>query len=99
LQSEKILLEQKERYESIFNATSDSILIYDEDGFIAEANPSACRIFGYEYDELIHMHVKALFQDPEDFNELREIALSGREFSGTHTRIRKDGSLFQVKLV
>jgi PAS domain S-box-containing protein len=91
------LLEQKDQYHSIFNATFDSMIIYDENGLIAEANPSACRIFGYSYDELIGQHAGLLFKKTEDFNILKELALSGRQYSGVNTRIRKDGSEFEAE--
>ncbi|MEI6945805.1 PAS domain S-box protein [Paraflavisolibacter sp. H34] len=94
--TERKLLEQKEQYLSIFNATSDSIIIYDENGYIAEANPAACQIFGYAYGELIGIHASRLFHNPSDFQVLKEIAFSGRQYAGTNTRIRKDGNLFEA---
>lgn len=97
-QVEKTLLEQKEQYQSIFNATSDSIIIYDEDGIIGEANPGACQMFGYNYSELIGKFANALFQKPQDFYALKEIALSGRHYSGRHTILKKDGRPFEVDL-
>lgn len=96
-QIERTLMEQKEQYLSIFNAASDSIIIYDENGIIAEANPSACRIFGYGYDELIGSHAGRLFRNPQDFEALKEIALSGRQYSGTSIRIKKDGTAFEAE--
>jgi len=87
---------QTERYESIFNATSDSIIIYNDEGYIVEANASASKIFGYSYDELIGMHVSKLYLHPQDFIQLREKALRGEKYSGAHTRIRKDGSRVEV---
>ncbi|HEY0066984.1 MAG TPA: PAS domain S-box protein, partial [Flavisolibacter sp.] len=96
-QIERTLMEQKEQYHSIFNAASDSIIIYDENGTIAEANPSACRIFGYSYDELIGSHAGKLFKNPQDFEALKEIALSGRQYSGTSTRLKKDGTAFEAE--
>ncbi|GAA4336917.1 PAS domain S-box protein [Flaviaesturariibacter amylovorans] len=94
---EQRLVEQKEQYLSIFNATSDSMIIYDENGTIAEANPSACRIFGYAYEELIGKPAALLFENPDDFRVLKEIALSGRQYAGTNRRIRKDGSIFTAE--
>lgn len=94
--TERRLLEQKEQYLSIFNATSEGILIYNENGFIAEANPAACHFMGYAYKELLGMHVSKLFEKPSDFEVLKELAFSGREYSGTNTRIRKDGTRFDV---
>jgi len=95
--TERHLLEQREQYRSIFNATSNSIIIYDENGFIAEANPAASQLFGYPYIELIGLHASRLFKNPEDFTILKEIAFSGREYSGTNTRLKKDGTSFEVE--
>lgn len=95
-QAERKLLEQKEQYQSIFTATSDSLIIYDQDGYIAEANPAASFIFGYSYNELIGLHASKLFLHAEDFQTLKEIAFSGREYFGTHTRVKKDGSFVEV---
>jgi PAS domain S-box-containing protein len=95
--AERKLLEQKEQYESIFNATSDSIIIYNEQGFIVEANPTACRVFGYPYQELIGLHAGKLYLDVKDFEALKEIALSGRQYNGINTRVRKDGSRLEVE--
>jgi len=95
-QTEKKLLEQKEQYESIFNATSESLIIYEENGYIVEANPAATTIFGYSYSELIGLHVSQLFLNPLDFQTLKEIAFSGREYSGTNTRVKKDGTYIDV---
>jgi PAS domain S-box-containing protein len=91
------LTEQKEQYQSIFNATFDSMIIYDESGVIAEANPSACRIFGYEYSEMVGQEASRLFKNPEDFHVLRQIALSGRQYNGVNIRVRKDGSEFEAE--
>jgi PAS domain S-box-containing protein len=95
--NEEKLKEQREQYKSIFNATSDSAIIYDEDGTVVEANPTACQLYGYAYEEMIGLSASKFFKHPEDFNALKEIALSGREYSGKHQRIRKDGSLIDVE--
>lgn len=96
-QAEQKLYEQREQYRSIFNATSDSAIIYNADGFIVEANPAACQIFGYTYQEILQVHASQLFKDPKEFDTLKEIALSGREYNGINTRIKKDGSYFDVE--
>jgi PAS domain S-box-containing protein len=91
------LREQREQYKSIFNAVSDSAIIYDEDGTIVEANPTASQLYGYDHDELLGMNASNFFLTPEDFTALKEIALSGREYSGVHKRRRKDGSPIEVE--
>jgi PAS domain S-box-containing protein len=95
--TEESLIEQREQYRSIFNATSESMIIYDENGHIAEVNPAACQIFGYGHNEMIGKHASLLFKDPQDFEALKEIALSGRTYSGVHTRKKKNGVLFDVQ--
>ncbi len=94
--SEARLKEQREQYKSIFNAITDSAIIYNEDGIIVEANPTACQLYGYTYEELIGLNASLFFKTPDDFQALKEIALSGREYAGAHERIRQDGSLISV---
>ena len=95
--NEARLKEQREQYKSIFNAITDSAIIYDEDGTIVEANPTACQLYGYQYEELIGLNASLFFKTPSDFQALKGIALSGREYTGVHERIRKDGSLVSVE--
>ncbi|WP_240163823.1 PAS domain S-box protein [Spirosoma taeanense] len=97
IHNETRLKEQREQYKSIFNAITDSAIIYDEDGTIVEANPTACQLYGYNYEELIGLNASLFFRNPGDFQALKEIALSGREYAGVHDRIRKDGSLISVE--
>jgi PAS domain-containing protein len=48
VEAEQQLREREEQYRSIFEATTDAVLILDlEDGHVAEANPAACRLYGY----------------------------------------------------
>ena len=72
--TEEKLVEQREQYRSIFNATSDSAIIYDENGTIVEVNPTACQMYGYSYNELIGLNASKFFKQPEDFVALKEIA-------------------------
>jgi PAS domain S-box-containing protein len=94
--SEARLKEQREQYKSIFNAITDSAIIYDQDGTIVEANPTASQLYGYPHEELIGLNAGLFFKTPADFQALKEIALSGRDYAGVHERIRQDGSLIWV---
>ncbi len=95
--NEARIKEQREQYKSIFNAITDSAIIYDEDGTIVEANPTACQLYGYTHEELIGLNASLFFKTPGDFQALKEIALSGREYAGVHERIKKDGRLVSVE--
>jgi PAS domain S-box-containing protein len=46
---------------------------------------------------MLGLNASTFFKQPEDFTALKEIAFSGREYSGVHKRIRKDGSLVDVE--
>ncbi|GAB4094290.1 sensor histidine kinase [Flaviaesturariibacter terrae] len=94
---ERNLQEERDQYRAIFDASSDSMIIYNESGIIVEANPSACRIFGYSYEDLIGQPAERLFANPHDFTQLKNTALAGHRYSGRNTRIRRDGSFFDVE--
>ena len=42
-----------ERFEQVFNNSGVGIFIVDKNRIIIEANDAFCKIFGYEYDEII----------------------------------------------
>jgi PAS domain S-box-containing protein len=53
VEAEQQLREREEQYRSIFEATSDGLIISDWNGTIVEVNPAACRMFGYRHEEFI----------------------------------------------
>ena len=60
MQTEQQSHEQAEQYRSIFEATSDALTVFDLDGFIVEANPAACSVYGCTYEELVGLHGSVL---------------------------------------
>jgi PAS domain S-box-containing protein len=100
IRAEERLREKEEQYRSIFEATIDALFITDlEDGHIVEANPAACKIYGYSYDEFIGLPRSALIH-PDRLSLFLEKALSSVKAGGEwHTRgvnLRKDGTAFPV---
>ncbi len=98
--AEMELREREEQYRSIFESTSDALLIFDFDGTIVEANPAACRMYGYSYEELIGLSGKDIVHPDyhrlfEDFR--RQVRASGR-FHTQSVDLRKDGSLINVEV-
>ena len=58
------LEEAKERYQKIFEASNDAILLIDPDeDEIYEANPRACELFGYSHDTLVSLSALEIFPD------------------------------------
>lgn len=87
------------QYHSIFEASSDGMVIYDMAGRVVEANHAACLLHGYAVEEFVG-HPAAKFIHP-DYHDLipRCIALvaAGRQFDAQAIALRKDGSEFRVE--
>src|SRR4051812_22247146 len=102
LRAEAALQEREQRYRSIFEATSDGLIINDlETGLVVEANPAACRMHGYRYEELIGLHPR-VFIHPDDhgaFEEFVRTVRGGGQFRGRARDVRKDGTLLYVEVL
>lgn len=54
----------KKRYQKIFEASNDAILLIDPaEDVIYEANPRACELFGYSHDALVSLSASDIFPD------------------------------------
>lgn len=53
VRAEQALHEEEGRYRAIFEAATDSLLIFDCQGTVIEANPAACALYGYPREELL----------------------------------------------
>ena len=88
------------QYHGIFNSTTDTFLIFDLDGNIVEANPQACKMYGYPYEELITLSGKDLVHP--DYYHLfeqfkRDVQRTG-EFHAESVDIHKDGTSFNIEV-
>ena len=99
---EQQLRGREEQYRSIFESTNDAVFIMDiEDGHIIEANPAACDIYGYSYEEFIGLPPSAVIH-PNQLSTFIEKALpliragGRRHIQGVN--LRKDGSEFPIDL-
>jgi PAS domain S-box-containing protein len=94
------LAEREEQYRSIFESTTDALIIYDMEAMIVEANPAACRLYGYSYDEFVGMSSSAII-DPAYFDNLDEFLerlRSGGHFSAQAINRHRDGSEIHVEV-
>lgn len=100
VQMERRLREGEEQYRSIFESTTDAVLIFNLDGMIVEANPIAYKLYGYDEGELIGLPVKEIVH-PDYFHGLvnfkRQIKDGGR-FETDSVNLRKDGSAFDIEM-
>lgn len=97
--AEDQLREREEQYRSVFESTSDGLIINDpETGRVVHANPAVCRMRGYTYDEFVGLHATAFIHP--DYHPVFVDFLTTIQGGGTfHTRaidVRKDGTPFHV---
>jgi len=92
---ENYLRESEERYRSFFEQSIDAVFLTAPDGGILEANPEACRVFGYTMEELRQLGRDGVVDltDPRLMPALEERARTGR-FRGELNFLRKDGASF-----
>lgn len=94
------LAEREAQYRGVFEATSDGLIINAMDGTVVEANPAACDMHGYEYDEFIGIHPTE-FIKPEYhslFEEYVTTIRAGNHFRAQAIDVRKDGTEFYVEV-
>ncbi len=99
-QAEADLLEREQQYRSIFESVSDGLIIYSAEGTIVEANPAACRMNGYSYEEFIGMQPAAFIHpvNPPRFDEFIQTVQTEGKFESRAVNARKDGTQFYVEV-
>jgi len=90
--AERALRESEAQYHGIFDSAIDSFLIFDLNGDIVEANPQACRKYGYPHEELIKLSGKDIVHP--DYYHLfeqfkRDVRMTG-EFDCESMAVRYD---------
>ncbi|WP_183843109.1 sensor histidine kinase [Rhizobium etli] len=99
LQQEEALRASEERLQLILKSAIDyAIFAFDQDGLIISWNTGACRIFGYEEDDIIGRDARILFL-PDDRSEgalegEMKAALERGRAQNERFHLRKDGSTF-----
>lgn len=105
-ESEKEQIANKERIDSILQASPDGICVIDTESTIQMANQSMLQMFGYSLDEIMGQNVKMLMMDEiaHEHDHYIERIVWGREpkLIGQGSREvegrKKDGSTFPMDL-
>lgn len=97
---ENTLREREEQYRSIFESVTDAVLVFDLDGRIVEANPSACRMYGYSEQELIGLSAAAIVRSDyfHGFDNFKKRVSDGGRFVTDSVNLRKDGTQFDIEM-
>ncbi|HEX6607132.1 MAG TPA: PAS domain S-box protein, partial [Chloroflexia bacterium] len=95
------LMQQKEaQYRGVFEATGDALIINSLEGIVVEANPAACRMHGYTYEEFIGRDPRTFVHADylDSFREFVETVRAGGQFETQAVNVRKDGSTLPVEV-
>ena len=97
----ELLWGKEAEYQGIFNAANDAFIISDFTGKIVDANPQACKMYGYYHDEIIKLRVKDLVHPSyhnffENFTTDTHLQLE--KFPTESVDVRKDGTFFNVEI-
>ena len=99
-QAEIDLRQKEQEYRAIFETVQDGLLVTDARGFVAEANPAACRLHHSTRADLVGRSAADLVR-PDYHGLLRRLlddVRQGREFHGELFCTRRDGSSFPAEL-
>jgi PAS domain S-box-containing protein len=99
--AEQAALDAERRYRAIFEATRDGLIINAADGAIIEANPAACRMHGYTYEQFLKLRPDQ-FIHPDDlplFADFVCVTAGGGEFRCRARDVRSDGTVFPVEVL
>lgn len=62
------LSESEQRFRTVFDSISDTLIIIDQQGIIKNVNPSAYKMLGYQNEELIGQPIQILIPIPDKEN-------------------------------
>ncbi len=97
--AEETLQEREKEYRLLFEQLSDALFLETPDGRILDVNESACRLLGYEYEELTKMTVEDLVPSGQPAflpSEIEEATREGRPMRTVNRH--KNGTFVPVEL-
>jgi len=65
---ERQLRESRRKYQTLFEETSDAVVVFDRIGTVLDANTFATRLFGYSRDELLEMSFFDLYAQKDRYS-------------------------------
>ena len=102
LEAEAKLSSSELNYQQLFSSNPDAIILVDsEDRMIVDANPAACKLYGYSLEEMLTFRATALSAEKSKSEAHISQVLSkstGASQSVTRQHIKKDGTVFTVEI-
>ncbi|MBA4368203.1 MAG: hypothetical protein C0403_11280 [Desulfobacterium sp.] len=98
--AEKALKGSEERFKQLLNSSPDSIVLYDNNGFVKYLNPAFTNLFGWTFEELENKQIDFVpeSEKPETLEALEKIKKGEKIVAMKSKRITKDGKIINVSL-
>lgn len=97
--AEEVMKASEERYRSLIEQASDSIIITDDTGNFYEANSAFCNRFGYTKEEAAQLHVSQVI-DAEHLKKMPirfDLLKQGHSVLRERKMVHKDGTIIDVE--
>ena len=100
IEAKKLIDENKASYSGVFNAASDTLVIFDSTGRIVDVNIRGEEVFGFSKSEFLKLTGKKLFHPGyhKQFEHFINVVRNGQRFQEELVTIHKDNSLISVDL-
>jgi PAS domain S-box-containing protein len=100
LSARKELKVTEENFKTLFDNSTDEIMVSDLDGNILEVNQVVCDVYGYSKEELLKMNIRYL--KPEKFRyhvtENRTQTINKGEYTFESENVTKDGKIVAIEI-
>ncbi len=88
------LLENEQKYRTLFEQSMDAVAVYSVDGTLLDANPAHLRLFGLSPADIGTSNARSLYVEPSERDEfLRLLALDGVVMDQEVRLMRNDGTV------
>ncbi len=87
------------KHKLLFECAQDAVLYVRDDGMVIDANDSACKLYGYTYEELLRLNIhdiRHFSMKPYFEHQMLQADEGGTVFESVH--VRKDGTDFAVEV-
>ena len=98
-QAEEALRESEQKFHAVFDSVLEGILVVDDEGCIAEANPAACALWGLAKQQIVGRPIWTFIEPEQAFKSQNDwqIFLARGQMQGEFTLRLSDGTIRELE--
>jgi len=100
IDARRLMEVNKASYSGIFNASTDSFIIFNKDGHVVDANPRVTDVFGYSKDKFLELTGKKIFHPGyhKVFENFVRVVGNGDNFQEELIALHMNNSLISIDM-